>query len=188
MKKGFTLIEMLIAIVVIGMIIGILIGLMGNPLKEATIGRTAAKIGDDLRALGDAADHYYMNNVASTVAITTDFVGADGALKTFPAAPTSAGEEASYAYLASTITSVWGGAAVDTVAYLPKVSDDVCQKVNELYAGMAKGAAIPTALDADLDIQCVEFATVPQDGAAAPADIAGIAANDNVIVKVLFVD
>lgn len=62
MKKGFTLLEMMIAVVIVGMLIGVLIGIFGNPMGEAAYKSAVAKTADDLRMIADAEDYYFSMN------------------------------------------------------------------------------------------------------------------------------
>lgn len=81
MKKGFTLIEMLIAIVVIGMLIGILIGVFGNPMKEATVKSGATELLDAIRLVDDAEEYHY--TVYGSYATRTEILE-KGILKKWP--------------------------------------------------------------------------------------------------------
>lgn len=58
-KKGFTLIEMLVAVVVVGMIVGTLIGIFGNPMGEASLESSIATVKDHYRIISDAENFHY---------------------------------------------------------------------------------------------------------------------------------
>lgn len=81
MKKGFTLIEMLIAIVVIGMIVGILVGIFGNPIEDASIETRAARLVDVHRLIADAEDYHF--TMYGTYATREELLS-KGILKSWP--------------------------------------------------------------------------------------------------------
>jgi len=151
MKKGFTLVEMLIVIVIIGLIVGILVGIMGNPLREATLTRHVAKIADDFRSMADATDLHYVNTVTFPAAIT-DLVGQEGGLKMAPVAPQAAGV-GDYAMVAT--ATEFGGAGNDLTVEVD-VPADFCARVMEDYEGVASpDTSFVKPLVGTLDTQCV---------------------------------
>lgn len=150
MKKGFTLVEMLIVIVIIGLIVGILVGIMGNPLREATLTRHVAKIADDFRSMADATDLHYVNTTTFPASIA-DLVGEEGGLKMAPVAPAATGV-GDYAFVNS--RTLFGGAAADLTIEID-VPADFCLRVQEDFEGVASpSVAVAKAAKGTLDTQC----------------------------------
>ena len=150
-QKGFTLIELMIALVVVGFIVTVLVAAFSNPIREASVNQAATKIGDDMRMFDEMAQRFTLNTTTQAGALAS-LVGA-AYFKTLPVAPTQASPN-SYALDTATYTNTWGTVAADTVVTLTNVSNLVCQRVNEMYAGDAPAAAIPAAVRANLGLQC----------------------------------
>lgn len=55
-KHAFTLIEFLIALVIIGFIVAILVGVFSNPLRQAKLDSSISQIRDGLRQIAEAAE------------------------------------------------------------------------------------------------------------------------------------
>lgn len=157
-QDGFTLIELIIVITLVGLVVASLVGIFGNPLKASTIDNSASQIGDHLRSIADGGDYYYTKTTTEATTMSNLTSGANATLKTTPVAPTSAKDAdyaGTFAYVLDTTTyTAWNTTAADTTAVLAGLTDDVCKKINEKYAGLAADAAIPTAVDATKDMQC----------------------------------
>lgn len=160
-QGGFTLVEALILIVVLGLVVAIVIGYMMNPMKDASVNSTVAQIGDNLRTISDAADLVYANTTTKITSLNDLVTGTNPPLKSLPTPP-SAGKDSAFAgtYLYtfennSVTYRGWGDNTVnDAVVYLPGVSTDTCKGINAKYAGLALNAAIPVTVDTTKDLQC----------------------------------
>jgi len=58
-KNGFTLIETIVMIVVIGLVVSVLIGVILSMFETSHKKALSAKLVDDIRILNDAQTHYY---------------------------------------------------------------------------------------------------------------------------------
>jgi prepilin-type N-terminal cleavage/methylation domain-containing protein len=56
MRRGFTLIEFLIALVIIGFIVSLLVGVFSSPVRQSSLDAKVAKVKDGLRQLNAAAE------------------------------------------------------------------------------------------------------------------------------------
>lgn len=145
-QKGFTLVEMLIVLVLIGLAVAMMVGIFGSPFANASIDSTATRVIDDLRSI-EAAAQADKTQKASTPADLAALV-TDGYLKITPTAPPVLPN--------STYTMATGTykGATDTIATLDKVNDDICKAINKAAYGATANAAIPAAVDSGKNIQC----------------------------------
>ncbi len=154
--KGFTLLELLIIIVVIALVAMLLFGYLGNPLSSTSVQSAAIQIADNMRTLDESWNRYYAEKTAEPDSIDT--LVSTGVLKAKPIPPSSAkksGYSGTYDYTSDTTTyNISGTAAVDTVIKLVGITDDVCKKINHLYAGAEENSSIPTAITNGKNIQC----------------------------------
>lgn len=134
-KKGFTLVEMLVMLAVIGLIAGILFGVMGNVFGDSSVKAAAVQTSDGLRQLNDAAQNYQAQKAAK--AADWDTLVTAGMLTTLPPSPSTVGSPA-WGYDSTTVA----GKVFATLA-IPTANAAVCQKINELYAGMGATDAVP---------------------------------------------
>ena len=132
-NKGFTLVEMLVMLGVVGLIAGILFGVMGNVFGDSSVKAAAVQSADGARQINDGMQNYQAQKSAKADLAT---VVSSGMLTALPTVPTALGTS-------------W---TLDTTTFTPKtiltlsVPDAqiaVCQKINEMYAGLAEGAAVP---------------------------------------------
>lgn len=160
-SKGFTLVELLICLAVMGLLVALFGPRLVNASKGSSVNQAAVKIYDDMRVINDAADNYFNDKTAEADDIVADLVQAtpDNYIKAEIDPPAQAKESTfagTYEYALDNSTyNAWKNAANnDTVLVLAGVTQEVCQKVNEKYAGYAEGAAIPAAVVATKDLHC----------------------------------
>jgi prepilin-type N-terminal cleavage/methylation domain-containing protein len=155
-KDGFTLIELIIVITLVGIVVASLVGIFGNPLREASVDSAASQIGDHMRSISDGADYYYSKTTTEATTMSDLTSGANATLKTSPVAPLyakSSSYTGTYEYVLDTMSyTEWVTTAADTVVVLDGLTDAVCTKINEKFTGQA---TIYMAVQADKDIQCV---------------------------------
>lgn len=150
---GFTVVELLIVISVLLLIAGLAFGIFGNPLSKATTDSAVAKIVDDMRAVNDGINHYSAANNADPGTLAALVTG--GQLKALPIAPDNAKDSAftgTYVYSLETATDIGGSAANDVSVKLQGVTANVCDGINQKYAGIT--GATPTAVTAGKLVQC----------------------------------
>lgn len=143
-RKGFTLVEMLIMLGVIGLIAGLMFSVMGNTFSESATKADAIKIADGARQITDGSQNYQAQKGSKATLAT---VVSSGMLTALPQVPTAVGT--AWAFDATT----WTPKTVLTLS-IPDAAVTTCQKINELYAGAAEGAAVPAAIDTAKDLQC----------------------------------
>jgi len=164
-QKGFTLIEVLIVIILLGIIITFMFKYGGNIFSNASTQSSASKIVDDFRVIDDAASRYQMDKAANatalsgaattlTVAVTSSGTPYLSSIPTPPSSGVTTGS--SYTWDNATYTNTWGTAAADTVIALTTItSTEVCSEINRQFAGGASGAVPPAAVQGTpKDIQC----------------------------------
>lgn len=95
MKKGFTVIEILIVVIIIGIIAMITVPNVSRFLSRGTTARAKA----DIRALQVAVENYYLyNNSAYPAALSSLTTATPVVLRSIPKDPYSAGGIAAYGY------------------------------------------------------------------------------------------
>lgn len=147
LKKGFTLIEVMVVLSILAIIAVLAYNFFGGTMKEATLTQNAAKIADDMRVLDDGYAKHYLD--ASAYPANYDELVTDGVLKAKPTPPKSSLETAFAAEVYTLDTTGYtmvGTAAKEHVALLKGVTDDVCKEVNNRYSDL--GAAILTYANA----------------------------------------
>lgn len=163
-NSGFTMIEMLIVIILIGFVITFLFNYLGNAFKGAASQQAASKIADDMRTINDAGARYQMEQATNATALTTAAtslavkVSTSGTpyIVTIPSPPTTGTTSGTsiYTWDAATYTG-WGTAAADSVITLPGITSiDVCEQINSQFAGIAANTTPPAAVDFTKDVQC----------------------------------
>lgn len=140
-KNGFTLIEFLIALLIIGFIVAILVGVFSSPLKQAKMDSAIAQVKDGLRQISEAGQLLEAHGKCSDWACF-DNAAALGGLTAQPAIPAG--------IAADGVSAEWGssdhvsggcglnnaGAALTFYPVLKKVSDEFCSEYNR-SAGLA---------------------------------------------------
>ncbi len=149
-RKGFTLVEMLVILMIIGVIVAVLVGIMGNPVTEATKDGAVAKTGDDMRALKDAIDLHMVRGNAEPTAFSELLTA--GIITQILVPSKNAGSGAAYT-LDKTYTA-WGTNAADVAIVLAGVKDDICDAFNVKYAGIAENTP-PAAISGAIGSQCI---------------------------------
>lgn len=172
-EGGFTLVELLVVITIIGVVVATLIGIFGNPIQSASVRNAASQVGNHLRSITDGANYFFVRTTTRATTMTQLTTGVNATLTTPPVPPSYArtpGHTGVYAYtLNTTAYTQWRTAAADTVAVLEGLTDDTCTMINEMYAG---SATIFTAVQANRSIQCIRPA-----GAAFATALAVVYAN-----------
>ncbi len=160
-EKGFTLLELLIVIIVLALIAVLLFSFLGNPLQKTSVQSSAVQIADNLRVLDEAWNQYYVSKTTEPASI--DAIVTEGILKAKPEPPSAAkksGYSGTFAYTVDTTNYNLGGSTTkDTVILLEGITDDVCKKINHLYAGAGENDAIPNAVTTGKSIQCYNDGT-----------------------------
>lgn len=162
-NKGFTMIEMLIVIILIGFVITFLFNYLGNAFKGAASQQAASKISDDMRTISDAGARYQMEQATNATALTGVATALDTKLSssgtpyivTIPSPPTT-GTTTGTAYTwDATAYTGWGTSAPDSVITLPGITSiDVCEQINSQFAGIAANTTPPTSVDIKKGVQC----------------------------------
>lgn len=164
LRKGFTLVEVLIVLIMIGVIAWLFISNFSNPIKSGTTQASANKIAEDMRSIADATDKYIVEKQTNPLGVSHATAGLleNNYLK-FAPIPTSV--NTAYVWDETTYTgaSSWGTALADTALTTTTTSTALCQKINEMFTGAAATAVPPASFSKTLDLQCV--------GAAAPHTI-----------------
>ena len=150
-QKGFTLVEMLIVLVLIGLAVALMVGIFGNPFANASIDSTATRVIDDLRSIEGAAQSYKAKEAATPADLNA--LVTKGYLKLVPTAPAPIPNTNSYTWTTTGVTA-FGGTGTDTVVTLGGINLDICTAINKAAYGAAASAAIPTSVDGTKNIQC----------------------------------
>lgn len=164
-ELGFTIIELLIVVAVIGVIIGLMIGPLKNLLSGSNQKTSAAQIADHMRSIDDGAQLVLSDTTTEIAALTDLATGATAPLKALPSPPSNSampGVAANpFVYIWDTTNFTgWGTAAADSMLTLPGVTQLVCQAYNEKYGGYATAAAIPAAVITTKNTHCFGAGTV----------------------------
>jgi prepilin-type N-terminal cleavage/methylation domain-containing protein len=154
-QKGFTLVEMLIVLVLIGLAIALMVGIFGNPFATASIDSTASRVIDDLRSIEGAAQSYKAKEAATPTGISgaATCLVEKGYLKVKPTAPAPIPNTNEYTWTTSGVTDFGGTAAADTIVTLGGINDDICKAINKAAYGDTTGI-IPPAVSNTKNIQC----------------------------------
>lgn len=150
-RKGFTLVEMLVILMIIGVIVAVLVGIMGNPVTEATKDGAVAKTGDDMRALKDAIDLHMVRGNAEPTAFSELLTA--GIITQILVPSKNAGSGTAYT-LDKVNYTAWGTNAADVAIVLAGVKDTICDAFNVKYAGIAAGTT-PAAISGAIGSQCI---------------------------------
>lgn len=191
MKKGFTLIEVMVVLSVLAIIAILAYNFFGGTMKEATVTQAAAKIADDMRVLDDGWNKYYIDNSAEPANIAALVTA--GTLKAVPSPPSNGVAEAATVYVAAdAVHTMSGTTSNDTLIYLDGVTADVCTEVNERYTDL--GATVPDYTTATFNalntntgprknIMCFRNITAAETG-----DGLDLGINEYVVVKIAMVN
>jgi prepilin-type N-terminal cleavage/methylation domain-containing protein len=163
-NKGFTMIEMLVVIILIGFVVSFLFNYAGNAFSNASSQQAASKIADDMRTISEAASRFTMEKATQATGFGTGATQLSAVsvqsgspfLSSLPNPPTS-GTTSGIAYTWGTTDTAFGGTGNDAVVSLTGIaSKEVCQQINSQFAGAASGSAtaIPAAITYTQDIQC----------------------------------
>lgn len=160
-NAGFTMIEMLVVIILIGIVVSMTIKYVGGGFSNASVQQGAISIADDTRGIYETAQRYKLEKAADATGLTgsatalTVAVASDGKpfMTMVPVAPTT-GVSGSYTWDAATYTNTWGTAAADAVVEITVTSTAVCSQINQQFAGLAANAVPPVAVDGTKDVQC----------------------------------
>lgn len=154
-NKGFTLVEMLIILLIIGVVVAVLVGIMGNPAATATVDGTVAKMGDDMRSIKDAMDLYTTKGNTPTVDDATfafSDLMAKGIATQMPVPSSNAGTGTAYTLDKATYTA-WGSGTADIAIVLTGVKDTICIAFNKKFAG-STDTTVPPAFVGTIGAQC----------------------------------
>ena len=162
-QKGFTLVEMLIVLVLIGLAVSMMVGIFGNPFANASIDSAATRVIDDLRSIEGAAQAYKVKEGTTPTKIisatpTDSTLVSKGYLKLAPTPPSPITSGTNYAWDTTGVTAFGASnTTADTVATLLLAGDassDICKAINKAANGTD---ALPTSATPDpaKNIQCV---------------------------------
>ena len=163
-ESGFTLLEVIVSLTIASLIVFGTIGFFTGPIKDYEITEITMKTCDQMRNIDMLAQEFR----ESTKKKITCFRGTEsggsretalvdaGYLKSVPLPPPQAvlypGTDV-YA-IDSRSYSVWRTPLVDTVVKLTDVTEEVCRKVNDMYAHVPGDSSIPTEITRKFDMQC----------------------------------
>lgn len=175
-QKGFTLIELMIVIAIIMFLAVLVVVAFQNPLAGASTKTAAAQITDQLRKVADAGTLFQTNTTSRATSLTDLTTGTNAVFSFTPQPPTQAKETTattgtfgyylSTQYPAGTNVTAFGGAGVDTIGGIDRITLDVCAKINEVNYGATAGATPPATYSGTRGIQCV--GTAPNFSAIIP--------------------
>ncbi len=153
-QKGFTLVEMLIVLVLIGLAIAMMVGIFGNPFATASVDSTANRVIDDLRSIEGAAQSYKAKEAATPTGISgaATCLVEKGYLKVNPTAPAPIPNSNPYTWTTTGVTA-FGGSGTDTVVTLGGINLDICKAINKAAWGDTTGT-IPASISGTKNIQC----------------------------------
>lgn len=153
-QKGFTLVEMLIVLVLIGLAIALMVGIFGNPFATASVDSAANRVIDDLRSIEGAAQSYKVKEAATPTGISgaATCLVEKGYLKVNPTAPAPIPNTNTYTWETSGYTA-FGTTSPDTVVTLGGINDDICKAINKAAWGDTTGT-IPVSISGTKNIQC----------------------------------
>jgi prepilin-type N-terminal cleavage/methylation domain-containing protein len=144
-QKGFTLIEVLFALVLIGVAVAMMVGYYGNKFYASSADATAVRIGDDMRATKDAVNLYKIKE--SAIALAYSSLVNRGYLSNIPTKPNTSFSNYSY----STTSIAYKNSGTDTAVFIDNIPHDVCKSVNATFGN---STAVPTAVDTTKGLQC----------------------------------
>jgi len=133
LKRGFTLIEVLVVLSILAIVAVLAYNFFGSSMKEAKLTQATSKIYNDLRVLSDAAQVYEVKHGT----LNTDLAGlvADGIIKAAPtpdpAVMAIPGGNYEYSYFAGDYLAPFGGD--DDLVNLGGVNLEVCGAYNEKH-------------------------------------------------------
>jgi len=156
-EAGFTMVEMLIVIALIGLIIAFLFSKLGNSFTSAATSQAATQIADDMRSINDATQKYSIEKASNATGFADLATASNGGGPFLAMTPVSPSTIGSPAYTWDSATNVWGTVMADTSVKItiPAANIGVCQAINFQFAGAASaGTAVPGAVNAALDFQC----------------------------------
>jgi prepilin-type N-terminal cleavage/methylation domain-containing protein len=141
-KKGFTLIEVMCVLILLGVVAAVAYGKFSSPIASQQQGAGATIAGRDLTDIVNGIQAYELANAgqapATIAALSPTY------LTTVPPAPTQVPGSAAYAL---------GTVASRTAVTSATTDVNICEAINTQYAGIAAGTA-PVAAVGTLDIQC----------------------------------
>lgn len=134
-KDAFTLIEFLIALVIIGFIVAILVGVFSSPLKQAKLDANAAQIIDGIRQLQDAYKVCTTRpDVTNAGNCPLDGLIGYGIITALPQIPTGSGDggEDMQSWMMTNSNPTWYGdlTKLDITIALIHVNEETCRAIN----------------------------------------------------------
>lgn len=164
-QKGFTLVELMVGLMVVGLIAALLVGIFGNPLKTASTSKAATQIEDQTRSVLDGANMFYTQKTQEIVSLN-DLVDSTKmnptALTAIPSPPIAASATGTaLTYTLDTANATykgWGDPTKnDTVVHADGITADVCLKIDQDQGVLGPNnttSDIPAALDTTKQILC----------------------------------
>ena len=164
-QKGFTLVELMVGLMVVGLIASLLVGIFGNPLKTASTSKAATQIEDQTRSVLDGANMFYTQKTQEITSLN-DLVDSSKmnptALTAIPSPPIAASASGSaLTYSLETANATYKGwgdpSKEDTVIHADGITADVCLKIDQDQGILGPNnttSDIPVALDTTKQIQC----------------------------------
>lgn len=149
-SKGFTLLELLVALVIAGLLIAVGATAYNNIIGDSSPRAAALGVAKDMEEIFKMSHKSMADKTTEPADLST--LTSNGYLTAIPTPPAEA-SSAAYAWDTTTYTG-WATGSADTVVKLTGVSLGACQKLNELFAGAATGATPPVAVDTTKKLQC----------------------------------
>ncbi|WP_243374647.1 prepilin-type N-terminal cleavage/methylation domain-containing protein [Geotalea sp. SG265] len=151
-QKGFTLVEMLVMLLILGLVVVILVSVFADPFKTASSQSNVTRVVDQISQLSNAADSYY--TWEKRPYSDADFSGLTnkGYLKGVPKAPENIFDGDSQPYVIDRTTYSF------PAVVLSPVKGDFCLALDKKAAALAENSAvgdIPAAVNSGKNVQCI---------------------------------
>lgn len=151
-QRGFTLMELLICIVILGLLIAATATAYNKLIGDASPRTAAMAIAKDMKEVYQTSQKSYVDHSTEISALTDLTSG--GYLMTLPTSPNQAVTATTPYVFDNASYTGWGSTAADSVVSLTNVTKDTCSKIQEVFNAGAAGADPPAAIDYTKQFQC----------------------------------